>query len=343
MEKYEEKLKVWQIASTHFGHPVYALLIGDHNQTNKPSITHTYAIHGNELIGVNYGLDAIEYLLENPSERKAITKDFNLWFVPMVNPDGVWLSMRRAHASSYGKKNGKNTDGTCEPYAYEGVNIASNFPTLTASDPQELEAETIALMELLSKNNSIALLSLHTGGNGWYTPNVSKDESGMMTSLIDGFGSDMVDVLAGAEVKRLRANSDLGKFRFHENFHFPAFIYEYPNELAPMNHETREAARSQTLDVTKSYWKTLQDRAFVQGVVVDQEGDLISGATIHLSQTLRKEFTWEVSEMGEFALLLPGQDVYTLKIRAEGYVNSQKKVDVRDGSAEIRIVLYPEE
>ena len=110
-----------------------------------------------------------------------------------------------------------------------------------------------------------------------------------------------------------------------------------------MNHEIREAARTQTLNVTKSYWETLQKRAFVQGVVVDQGGDLIPDATIHLSQTLRKEFTWEVSEMGEFALLLPGHDVYSLKIRAEGYVNSQKKVDVRGGSAEIRIVLQQEE
>ena len=47
--------------------------------------------------------------------------------------------------------------------------------------------------------------------------------------------------------------------------------------------------------------------------------------------------------MGEFALLLPGHDVYSLKIRAAGYINSQKKVDVRGGSAEIRIVLQQEE
>ena len=51
------------------------------------------------------------------NERDALLQDFNMWFVPMVNPDGVWLSMRRAHASTYGKKNGRNTDGTCEPYA----------------------------------------------------------------------------------------------------------------------------------------------------------------------------------------------------------------------------------
>ena len=79
-----------------------------------------------------------------------------------------WLSMRR-NASTYGKKNGRNTDGTCEPYAYEGVDISANFPTMHPESGLELESETIALMELLDKSNTISLLSLHTGGHGWYT------------------------------------------------------------------------------------------------------------------------------------------------------------------------------
>ena len=56
-------------------------------------------------------------------------------------------------------------------------------------------------------------------------------------------------------------------------------------------------------------------------------------------QTLRKEFTWNVSESGDFALMLPAQEIIDLKIRAEGFVDAQKKVDVREGSATIRIVL----
>ena len=340
LQKHSEALEVWQIASTHFGHPVYAVLIGDSTKTNKPSITHTFAIHGNELIGVNYGLDAIEYLLNNPEERAKLNADFNMWFVPMANPDGIWLSMRRAHASTYGKKNGRNTDGTCEPYAYEGVDIAANFPMLHPEGNLELESETIALMELLDKNNSISLLSIHAGGHGWYTPDLTKDTTGVMTELIDGFTTDLLPVLGDAEVKRLRPNSDLGEVRwFFENYHFPAFIFEYPKSLAPMDPLEREAARNTTLSVLQKYWTTLQSKAFVRGVVMDQAGNPIEGAFLHLPQSLRKEFTWSVSEEGEFALLLPGHDVYALKIRAEGYVAAQKKIDVRDGSAEVRIVL----
>lgn len=336
-----DKFELWKVASTHFGHPVYAILIGDSKKTSKPSVVHTFAIHGNELIGPNYGLDAIEYLLQNDDERTALLQDFNLWFVPMVNPDGVWLSMRRAHASTYGKKNGRNTDGTCEPYAYEGIDIAANFPQLYPGDePVELESETIALMELLASSNTISLLSVHTGGNGWYTPDLSKDETGVLTQLVDGFATSMHEVLGDAEIKRMRPNSDLGEVRwFFENYHFPSFVYEYPKDIAPMDHLEREAARNHTLTVIQSYWKTLQAKAFVRGVVVDQSGNPISDATLHLPQTLRKEFTWNVSETGDFALMLPSQEIIDLKIRAEGFVDAQKKVDVREGSATIRIVL----
>jgi hypothetical protein len=339
--EHGDKLELWQVASTHFGHPVYAILIGDSTKTSKPSVVHTFAVHGNELIGTNYGLDAIEYLLETDDARESLLQDFNLWFVPMVNPDGVWLSMRRAHASTYGKKNGRNTDGTCEPYAYEGVDISTNFPLLHSTDkPAELESETIALMELLARRNTISLLSVHTGGNGWYTPDLTKDEKGMLTQLVDGFATDMHDVLEKSDIKRMRPNGGFGEVRwFFENYHFPSFVYEYPKNIAPMNHLEREAARNHTLTVIKSYWETLQAKAFVRGVVVDQDGNPITDATLHLPQTLRKEFAWNVSESGDFALMLPAQELIDLKIRAEGFVDAQKKVDVRDGSATIRIVL----
>ena len=86
--EHGDSMELWQIAL----HTLISRVCDfgwDSKDTNKPSITHTFAIHGNELIGVNYGLDAINYLLSHPEERSALNQDFNLWFVPMANPDGM--------------------------------------------------------------------------------------------------------------------------------------------------------------------------------------------------------------------------------------------------------------
>ena len=56
-------------------------------------------------------------------------------------------------------------------------------------------------MELLDRSNTISMLSVHTGGNGWYTPDLTKDETGVLTQLVDGFATDMHDSLGNADVK----------------------------------------------------------------------------------------------------------------------------------------------
>ena len=77
------------------------------------------------------------------------------------------------------------------------------------------------------------MLSVHTGGNGWYTPDLSKDETGVLTQLVDGFATNMTEVLGDADIKRMRPNSDLGEVRwFFENYHFPSFVYEYPKRYS---------------------------------------------------------------------------------------------------------------
>ena len=106
--QYPEEIEIWEIARTHFDFPVYAILVGASTSEEKADILHMGAIHGNELVTINYTLDALEKVLEEDSATiKNIRSRFNLWFIPMFNPDGNWLSMRRAHADSYGKKNGR--------------------------------------------------------------------------------------------------------------------------------------------------------------------------------------------------------------------------------------------
>ena len=147
LQEHGDKLELWQIASTHFGHPVYAILIGDSTKTSKPSVVHTFAVHGNELIGPTTDWTPLEYLLKNRRCTRGFAARFqsfglSRWSILMGCGSQCVVRMQVPMA-----KNGRNTDGTCEPYAYEGVDISTNFPLIHSTDePTELESETIALM-----------------------------------------------------------------------------------------------------------------------------------------------------------------------------------------------------
>ena len=62
-------------------------------------------------------------------------------------------------------------------------------------------------------------------------------------------------------MKRLRPNSDLGEVRwFFENYHFPAFIFEYPKDLAPMDHLERSRTQQYVVGVTEILGHTTKQK-----------------------------------------------------------------------------------
>ena len=343
VEKYPNQFELWQIASTHFGFPVYAISIGDSTDTKKTAIMHIASLHGNEMIGVNYLLDAVESLLQGATtESVALLKnEFVLWFVPMANPDGNWLSMRRAHADTYGKKNGKNTDGTCECFAYEGVDLSANFPTHHSEKMNEIvvaESETKSLMNLLQRYNFVSMLSIHTGGNRWLTPPIATT-NGPNKELVQSIGASVVQHDANMIAKQLSSSSDVREIVwFYEYRGFPAFALEYPSDIAPMSLPERESARGVVQNMITEFWNSMLEKSYVQGKVVNQKGEAIQ-AEIYIPQNNRTETIWPSSEKGEFALLWPKKEIVSVRIRAKGYLDAEKRIDLRTGRSDVTIVL----
>ena len=341
-EKYPDDIEVWEIARTHFDFPVYAILVGESQSAEKADVLHLGAIHGNELLAVNYTLDALETVLSESSDVvKNIRSRFNLWFVPMFNPDGNWLSMRRAHADSYGKKNGRNTDGTCETFGYEGIDLSKNFPKRNQS--VEFEPETQGLINLIESRKFITALSFHSGGEGLYTPSLLPTEKEGDRLLISSFIDDIQQGNPSWEIAPLHRNTDSREIVWlHQQKGIPAFMFDYPNEVAPMTDVIRSAAREQASLFMTLFWQSLEERSYVTGVVVDQQGEPIQ-AKIRLTKGKRDEHVWETLDNGQFALIFPSKDVFTLHIDMEGYVSAQKKIDLRSGMTQARIVLRKEE
>ena len=342
LEKYPNQFELWQIATTHFGFPVYAISIGDSTDTQKMALMHIASLHGNEMIGINYLLDAIDSLLEESTQAKftALKEEFVLWFVPMANPDGNWLSMRRAHGDSYGKKNGKNTDGTCESFGYEGVDLAENFPTQYSVKMNETivpEAETQSVLNLLQQYNFVSMVSIHTGGNRWFTPPIPN--TGPNTELVRSIGTNVVKHGPNMSTKKLNSSSNLREIIwFYEYRGFPAFALEYPSNIAPMELADRENARGVVQNMLTEYWNSMLEKSYVQGKVVNQHGDAVQ-AEIYIPQSNRIETIWPSSEKGEFALLWSKKEIVSVRIRAKGYLDAEKRIDLRTGRAEVTIVL----
>ena len=99
-ERYPDIARVTPIGTSHQGRPILALRITDnpHIDEDEPAILLNAAHHGSELLATEYCLDAIATVLESdtPQTRRWI-KELDLWFVPMVNPDGNWTHLRLNH------------------------------------------------------------------------------------------------------------------------------------------------------------------------------------------------------------------------------------------------------
>ena len=339
MEQYPNQFEIWQIAKTHFGYPIYAILIGNSEEKYKADILHLAGIHGNEMITLNYSLDAMELLLQGEQDIfTSLMSRFNFWFIPMANPDGNWLSMRRAHASTYGKKNGRNTDGTCETFAYEGIDLSTNFPQKHVE--KEIEAEVAGLVQLVEARNFVLGLSLHTGGKGFYTPPQSSAQGNEDNVTLKQFTIDVADVLSEFERRPLMKKTELGEIVWlYKEKKIPSFIFDYPEEIAPMQQSERASARKVFQEFILAFWGSLDAQAFLQGEIVDQQGNPIVDSKIHQVQSLRKEIVWDIPDSGQFSMIFPHKKIIKVRVTAEGYVDAEKHIDLREGAAKTRIVL----
>jgi succinylglutamate desuccinylase len=113
--QYPDLVKLETYGTTNSGHKLYALKISDNVKMDEdePEIMITSATHGDEIITVEVEMELILTLLKNYDKDPRLTKminDHELFFIPMVNPQGY--SRRDRYA--------RNTDPNRD-YPYPGV------------------------------------------------------------------------------------------------------------------------------------------------------------------------------------------------------------------------------
>jgi Zinc carboxypeptidase/Immune inhibitor A peptidase M6 len=163
----------------------------------KPAVLYQATVHAREWIATEVDLRLLRWYLDNADRKKVrkILKRTELWFVPVLNPDGYQFTFD--HERLWRKNlRDNNGDGVIE--TGDGVDINRNYPdhwgyddegssVVTSSDDYRgtgpaSEPETRADMSLFDRARFIFNVSYHSFGplllytQGWQTSTPSADD-----------------------------------------------------------------------------------------------------------------------------------------------------------------------
>lgn len=141
--------------------------------SNKPGAIYMGSHHAREHLSTEIPLMAADYLLKNKTDAKiaALLDSRDIWFVPLVNPDGSEFDISTGHYQSWRKNRRPNGDGTY------GVDLNRNYGYLwgTGGSSRDTdsevymgpkpfsEPETVVMKDFVEAHlNAKVLLSFHT-------------------------------------------------------------------------------------------------------------------------------------------------------------------------------------
>lgn len=182
---YPQKAERLALGTTHMGATIWALRISTalDSEARRPAVLFDGGIHGNEYPSTEVCLDIANELLsktDTDSKYPQWLKDLDVYVVPLVNPDGRYLSY---NVDLTWRKNARDNDGDGLPHesakpGNDGVDINRNFPLGWGSDDEgssgEIQAfnyrgaepasepETQAMMTFIQAIRPLMHLSFHT-------------------------------------------------------------------------------------------------------------------------------------------------------------------------------------
>ncbi len=184
---YPEFTELVKIGTSVQGRTLYALKVG----TGKKEILMDASMHAREHMTTNVLLEMIDQYTYhyvkgtkfNGYQVKTLLDQVSIWFVPMMNPDGVTLVQTKENASASTKKlNNGNTNYNRWKANIRGVDLNRNFDggwatKATAKAPSYKnykgtkafsEPESQALRNFVAKHKFKSYISYHSSGSVLY-------------------------------------------------------------------------------------------------------------------------------------------------------------------------------
>ncbi len=178
-KEYPDHAKVHVIGTSFEGREIYAIQLNTNRRarqrgkSNKPGAIFMGTHHAREHLSTEIPLKVADYLLANHSDPKlsALLDSRDIWFVPLVNPDGSEYDISIGNYRSWRKNRRPNADGTV------GVDLNRNYGYVwgtggSSSNPNSdvymgthpfSEPETQVMKGFVENHlNAKILLSFHT-------------------------------------------------------------------------------------------------------------------------------------------------------------------------------------
>ncbi len=367
--RYPELTHLERIGNSLEGRPLLALKISDNAARSEPepAILLDGAHHGRELMATDMVLDAIQTLLSGYARDPRIKRyvdNFEIWCVPLVNPDGNHAYLNLSTAA--GRKNKRDTDGDGLIDASEGVDLNRNYPfewgSLSQWGPPKgprhryypgpsaaSEPETRAMIGLARRERYVAAISYHTKGTVIMPPYAAagidsplNDEAWPVAQAV----ADATPIQPNGKRYRLRSRlypvDGVAKDWLRAEIGTVAMVVE-----GPFNNPRDRLRRMSAIQASRPLWKTLLDRFLagpsVTGRITDEDGVPLTAEVRIMEIVPRAGERWTNRPRdGLYARYLPSTGTYTIRVEAPGYEPAQLRLRVDEDRVDVDFVLYPE-
>lgn len=154
-EIYPDICSLSELSTLESGRRILALKISSQvssTVTDKPEILCSANIHGDECVCMATTLRMCDYILtnrNNPTVKRLIDST-EMWLIPLVNPDGMY-------------RGDDNTIGNASRSNANGYDLNRNFPYVSGTNSNELQDETIALIQFYGAHHFSLAICLHAG------------------------------------------------------------------------------------------------------------------------------------------------------------------------------------
>lgn len=344
--KYDTITELKSIGKSVEGRNIWAIKISS-NKTQlkykKSSILFNSMHHAREVMTPEVTLDIVDFLTQNYGVDSRVTQwvdEFEIWVVPMLNPDGnhiVWTENNMWRKNTQG---GHGVDlNRNYPYNWNSCRGSSSWRRSdTYRGPSAgSEPETQALMNLVSQIRPVFDISYHSFSEMVLYPFGCSPEKVANTDVVEEIGKEIANLLnyeAGTPWELLY-NADGGDIDWmYGEYQVIPYVIELNSRsegFQPDYHEHRD----QTVELNRKGWMHLLERMnkeAIKGEVSHQLFSTYKNMSIEIVNLAGKKTPWHYQLYSEnfHIVLAPGTYKLTLKADAKKLASQTITIETND-------------